>query len=134
MMPQFMSNIIMEELGLSCTNENSKSMLSYNSKQQPTIIEIKDVTLFLCVHSKIRTTCNIQVSDILVRNYSIILERDWEELTVDTFHYMGHICRFPRMEITSFFFGSDEYCLTYRFFHNHVLIILKKTLMYNQFF
>jgi hypothetical protein len=31
--PNVMSKIIMEELGLSCTNENSKSMLSYNSQQ-----------------------------------------------------------------------------------------------------
>jgi len=27
--PNVMSNIILEELGISCTNENSKSMLSY---------------------------------------------------------------------------------------------------------
>jgi hypothetical protein len=32
--PSLMSKIIMEELGLSCTNENSRSMLSYNSLQQ----------------------------------------------------------------------------------------------------
>jgi hypothetical protein len=31
--PSVMSKIIMEELGLSCTNENSRSMLSYNSLQ-----------------------------------------------------------------------------------------------------
>jgi hypothetical protein len=29
--PSVMSKIIMEELGLSCTNENTKSILSYNS-------------------------------------------------------------------------------------------------------
>jgi hypothetical protein len=40
----------MEELGLSCTNENSKSILSYNSKQQVTIGEIKDVILVFCAH------------------------------------------------------------------------------------
>jgi len=28
-----MSKIIMEELGLSCTNENARSMLSYNNQQ-----------------------------------------------------------------------------------------------------
>jgi hypothetical protein len=51
-----MSKIIMEELGLSCTNENSKSMLSYNRQQQVTIGEIKDVTLVLCAHPEIGTT------------------------------------------------------------------------------
>jgi hypothetical protein len=34
--PSVMSKIIMEELGLSCKNENSRSMLSYNSLQQIT--------------------------------------------------------------------------------------------------
>ena len=42
--PSVMSKIIMEELGLSCTNENARSMLSYNILQQTTIDEIKDVT------------------------------------------------------------------------------------------
>ena len=32
--PSLMLNIIMEELGLSCTDENAKSMLSYNTLQQ----------------------------------------------------------------------------------------------------
>jgi hypothetical protein len=45
-----------EELGLSCTNENSRSMLLYNSLQQLTIGEIKDVTLVLYAHPEIRTT------------------------------------------------------------------------------
>jgi hypothetical protein len=31
--PNEMSKIIMEELGLSCTNKNSKTVLSYNSQQ-----------------------------------------------------------------------------------------------------
>jgi hypothetical protein len=56
--PSVMSKIIMEELGLSCTNENS-SMLSYNNQQQTMIGEIKDVTLVLCVHPEIITTCNM---------------------------------------------------------------------------
>jgi len=30
--PNVMSNIIMKELGLSCTNDNSKRMFSYNSQ------------------------------------------------------------------------------------------------------
>jgi hypothetical protein len=79
--PSVMSKIIMEELGLSCTNEISRNMLSYNSLQQSTIGEIKDVTLFLCAHIKIRTTLNIQVIDMVVSNYSIILGRDWQALT-----------------------------------------------------
>jgi hypothetical protein len=79
--PSVMSKIIMEELGLSCTNENSRSILSYNSLKQSTIGEIKDVTLVLCTHLEIRTTLNIQVIDMLVSNYSIILERDWQALT-----------------------------------------------------
>jgi hypothetical protein len=57
--PSVMSNIIMEELGLSCTNENSKSMLSYNSLQQTNIGEIKDPNLVLCTHLEIRTTLNV---------------------------------------------------------------------------
>ena len=42
--------------------------------------EIKDVTLVLYTHPKIRTTLNIQVIDMLVSNYSIILGRDWKAL------------------------------------------------------
>jgi hypothetical protein len=78
--PSVMSKIIMEEIGLSCTNENAKSMLSYNSLQQMTIGEIKDVTLVLCAHLEIRTNLNIQVIDMPIRNYSIILGRDWKSL------------------------------------------------------
>jgi hypothetical protein len=79
--PSVMSKIIMEDLGLSCTNENAKSMLSYNSLQQMTIGEIKDVTLVLYTHPEIRTTLNIQVIDMSVSNYSIILGRYWQALT-----------------------------------------------------
>jgi hypothetical protein len=74
--PSVMSKIIMEELGLFCTNENTRSMLSYNSLQKMTICEFKDVTLVLFAHPEIRTTLNIQVIDMPVRNYSIILGRD----------------------------------------------------------
>jgi hypothetical protein len=35
--PSVMLKIIMEDIGLSCTNENTKSMLSYNSVQKTTI-------------------------------------------------------------------------------------------------
>jgi hypothetical protein len=79
--PSVMSKIIMEELGLSCKNEISRSMLFYNSLQQMTIGEIKDVTLVLCTHPKIRTTLSIQVLNMPVINYSIILGRDWQALT-----------------------------------------------------
>jgi hypothetical protein len=56
-------------------------MLSYNSLQKTTIGEIKYVTLVLCTHPEIRTTLNIQVIDMPVSNYSIILGRDWQDLT-----------------------------------------------------
>jgi hypothetical protein len=79
--PSVMSNIIMEELGLSYTNENARIILSYNSLQQTTIGEIKDVTLVLCAHPEIRTTLSIQVIDMPIRNYSIIFGRDWKPLT-----------------------------------------------------
>jgi hypothetical protein len=79
--PSVMSKIIMEVLGLSCTNENSIIMLSYNSLQQYTIGEIKDVTLVLCAHPEIRTTLNIHVINMPMSNYSIILGRDWKALT-----------------------------------------------------
>jgi hypothetical protein len=71
-----MSKGIMEELGFSCTNENSIFMLSYTSLQQSTRGEIKDVKLVLCAHPYIGTTLNIQVIDMPVSNYSIILGRD----------------------------------------------------------
>jgi hypothetical protein len=79
--PSVMLNIIMEDLGLTCTNENTKIMLSYNSIQQKTIGEIKYATLVLSAHPEIRTTLNIQVIDMPIRNYSIILGRDWKVLT-----------------------------------------------------
>jgi hypothetical protein len=78
--PSVMSKIIIEELGFPCTNENAKRMLSYNSLQQTTIGEIKHVTSVLCAHPEIRTTLIIQVIDMPVRNYSIILGRYWKDL------------------------------------------------------
>jgi hypothetical protein len=78
--PSVMSKIIMEELVLSCTNENARTMLSYNSLQQMTIGEIKDVTLVLWAHPEIRTTLSIQVIDMSVSNYSVILGIDWKSL------------------------------------------------------
>jgi hypothetical protein len=79
--PSVMSKIIMEKLGLSCTNENSKSMLSYNSLQQTTIGEIKYATLVLFTHPEIMTTLIILVIDMPISNYSTILGRDWKDLT-----------------------------------------------------
>jgi hypothetical protein len=75
-----MLKIIMEDIGLSCTNENTKIMLSYNSLQETIIGEIKDVTLVLYAHPEIRTTLNIQVIYMPVSNYSIILVRYWKYL------------------------------------------------------
>jgi hypothetical protein len=71
-----MSRILMEEPGLSCTNENFKSMVSYNSQQHTTIGEIKDVTLVFCAHLEIMTTSNIQVIDMPMSEYFTILGRD----------------------------------------------------------
>jgi hypothetical protein len=56
-------------------------MLSNNSLQKMTIGEIKHATLVLCTHPEIRTTLNIQVIDMSVSNYSIILGRYWQYLT-----------------------------------------------------
>ena len=39
------------------------------------------MTLVLCAHPEIRTTLNIQVIDMPVSNYLIILGRDWKSLT-----------------------------------------------------
>jgi hypothetical protein len=74
-----------------------RSMISYNSLQQTTIGEIKDVTLVLCAHPEIRTTLGIQVIDMPVRNYSIILGRDWQALTGGTSHSTRHIYPFLGM-------------------------------------
>jgi hypothetical protein len=78
--PNVISKNLMDELGLSCTNENSESMLSYNSQQQLTFGEIKYVTLVICAHPKIITICNIQVIDMSISNYFIILGREWHAL------------------------------------------------------
>jgi hypothetical protein len=86
----------MEELGLSCTNENARSMLSYNNKKQSMIGEIKYVTLVLCAHPKIHTTLNIQVIDMPVNNYSIILGRDWQALTSGYFSLDGSHLSIPK--------------------------------------
>jgi hypothetical protein len=94
--PSVMPKIIMEELGMSCTNENARSMLSYSSLQQMTIGEIKDVTLCLCAHPEIRTTLSIQVIDMPVRNYSIILGRDWKALTGGYLSLDGTHLSFPQ--------------------------------------
>jgi hypothetical protein len=62
--PSVMSNIIMEELGLYCTNENARSMLSYNILQQTTIGEIKDVTLVLCAHPETLVHALMRVTEL----------------------------------------------------------------------
>jgi hypothetical protein len=61
--------------------DHSLNILPYNSLQQSTIGEIKDMTLVLCAHPETRTNLNIQVIDIPLSNYSIILGRDWKDLT-----------------------------------------------------
>jgi ribonuclease HI len=71
-------------------------MLSYISQQKTTIGEIKDVTLVLCTHPEIRTTLNIQVIDMSIRNYSIILGRDWQALTGGYLSLDGTYLSIPR--------------------------------------
>jgi hypothetical protein len=50
-------------------------MLSYNNKKQTMIGEIKDVNLVLCFCPEIRTTLNIEIIDMIINNYSIIMGR-----------------------------------------------------------
>ena len=73
-----MSKTIMEELRLSCTNENPRNMFHFNKQNKQIVGEIKNVTLVMCSHPEIKTNCNIQVIDMGVSNYSIILGRDWQ--------------------------------------------------------
>jgi len=61
--PNVISKKIMEEIGLSCTNENTRNMLAFKKQRQSIIGKIKDVTLVMCSHPEIRTTCNLQVMD-----------------------------------------------------------------------
>jgi hypothetical protein len=56
-------------------------MLAFNEHQQATIKEINYVTLVLFFHPKSHTTCNIQVMDMGVSNYSIIIGHNWKDLT-----------------------------------------------------
>jgi hypothetical protein len=71
-------------------------MLSYNNQQQSTIDDIKNATLVLCAHPEIRTTLNIQVIDMLVKNYSIILGRDWQASTSGYLSLDGSQFSIPR--------------------------------------
>ena len=66
--PNLMSKTIMEELGLSCSNENTQNMLSFNKQKNTIVVEIKDVTLVMCSHLEIRTTCNIPFFLLLLAN------------------------------------------------------------------
>jgi ribonuclease HI len=106
--PSVMSKIIMEELGMSCTNKNVRIMLSYNNKKQSTIGEIKDVTLVLCAHPKIHTTLNIHVIDIFVSNYSIILGRDWKSLIGGYLSLDGSHLSIPKDGMNAIFLGEDH--------------------------
>lgn len=90
--PNVISKTIMEELRVCCANENTRNMLDFNKKKHPAIGEIKHVTLLMCSHLEIITTFNIQVIDVGVSNYSIIMGRDWKSQTngyysMDSTHY-----------------------------------------------
>ena len=78
--PNIMSKVIMEQLGLTCTGEG-RNMLTFNKKVQPSIGQIKDLTLTLFAYPEVKTTCNFLVSDMEVGNFSIILGREWQYLT-----------------------------------------------------
>ena len=67
-----MSKIIMELLTLSC-NEGTNSKLMFNKMVQPTIGQIKYLTIVMCVHPEVCTICNFDVVDMEVENYYIIL-------------------------------------------------------------
>ena len=98
--PNVMSKIIMDDLGLTCTNEILKPILTFNKKKQPTIGEIKDFTLVMCPHPKIRASCNIQVLKMGVSNYSIILGREWESLIGGSNIWMAPILLYQEALIT----------------------------------
>jgi hypothetical protein len=61
-----------------------------------TIGEIKDVTLVLCAHPEIRATLSIQVIDMSIRNYSIILVIYWQELTSGYLSFNGRHLSVPQ--------------------------------------
>lgn len=78
--PNIMLKVIMEQLGLTCIGE-ARNMLTFNKKIQPTIGQIKDLTLTLCAYPKVKTTCNFLIAYMEVGNFSIILGREWQYLT-----------------------------------------------------
>lgn len=74
------SKVITEQLGLTSTGE-ARNMLTFNKKVQPTISQIKDLTLTLCAYPEVKTTCNFLVADMEVGNVSMILGHEWQYLT-----------------------------------------------------
>lgn len=74
--PNIMYKLTMEQLGLTCTCE-AKNMLTFKKRVQPTIGQIKDLTLTICAHPEVKTTCNFLVADMDVGNFSMILGREW---------------------------------------------------------
>lgn len=93
-----MSKVIMEQLGLTYTSE-ARNMLTFNKKIQPAIDQIKDLTLTLCSYPEVKTTCNFLLADMEVRNFSMILGREWKYLnggylTLDGSHItISHNCK-----------------------------------------
>jgi hypothetical protein len=105
--PSIMLKVIMEESGLSCTNENMRNMLSYINQQQSTIGERKYVTLLLFTHLEIHTTLNIQAFDVPVNNYSIILGRDLQYLKGGYLSLDGSHLSIPKDGINFIFLRED---------------------------
>jgi len=91
-----MSKIIMELLNLSC-NEGTNSKLMFNKMVQPTIGQIKYLTIFMCAHPwgyKI----NFEVVDMDVENYYIILGWEWKPRTSGYNNLYGTHMMFPDIE------------------------------------
>jgi len=70
----------MEWLSLNYTGE-VQNLIAFNRKVQPIIGQIKDLTLTICAHLQIHTTCNFLVASMEVGNYPIILGHKWQCLT-----------------------------------------------------
>jgi hypothetical protein len=70
----------MEQLGISCTNEVI-NLFTFNKKDQKVIGQIKRLTMLMCAHPDIHTTCTFLVGDMEVRNYSNILGCQCQHLT-----------------------------------------------------
>lgn len=56
-------------------------MLTFNKKIQPTISQIKYLTLTMGSHPEVKTTCNFLVAYVEIRNFSMILGCERQHIT-----------------------------------------------------